>query len=320
MDLLPHLKKAVEIDSKREYWYIRTEHGNLYDAFKENNFIALGWNEITIDEIRKSIDNSDALRTRLASLSLSQEKARVKLTKEPINPDNVIDITTQKGKLKSSMIINKLQNFYNLKRGDVVVIPSAGSASFSFGVIADDKIYDDLKLSHDCLFRKRRKVNWVAHRDFDDLDAIFFTLKKSMHAISSVKFELSEHIDRVMNDLYFKDGFGHYVIRVKRKEDINASHLFGLGGDLLELLNIINERYNFQEPINETIVKINIQSEGDFVLKGKIGNSIVCLGLIISMASCTPSRYEPANDAEKEVISKIKSKIDSLEIDVNKDL
>lgn len=314
MDIQSYLKAATEIDTRRDYWFIRTEHGEFYETFKENKFIALGWNEITVEEIKKSIENSDSLRVRIASVSAAHEKQRAKISKEEEDKNNIIDLNTPKGKSKSSMIIHKLQNFYNLKKGDVVVIPSAGSSCFSFGIIEDNGIYVDLNNTKDCTFRKRRKVKWVTHKDFDELDTIFFMLKKSMHAISSVKGELADHIDRVMNDLYYKDGYGHYVIRVKKKEDINAQDLFDLGSDLMKLLKIINETHNFQETIGETIVKINVQSEGDFLLKGRIGNSVIALGILISMASCSPDKYIPANDEEKKAMSSALAKIDTLEI------
>lgn len=317
MDIQSYLKTTTEIDTKRDYWFIRTEHGEFYDTFKENKFIALGWNEITVEEIKKSLESSDSLRVRIASISASHEKERAKINKEEVDKNNIIDLRTPKGKSKSSMIINKLQNFYNLKKGDVVVIPSAGSACFSFGIIEDNGIYVDLDNTKDCTFRKRRKVRWVTHKDFDELDTIFFMLKKSMHAISSVKGELADHIDRVMNDLYYKDGYGHYVIRVKRKEDINAQDLFELGVDMISLLNIINETYDFKETINDTIVKINVQSDGDFLLKGKIGNSIICLGIIVGLAACNSDNYKPSNPKETEIMNRIKTKIDSLEIAVN---
>lgn len=135
MNIDKYLKGADEIDSNREYWYVRTDSGKLYDTFKYNNFIALGWNEITTEEIKKSLDNPEFLKKKISSISLRDEKTRIKLTNEEINYSNVIDLNTPSGKLKSSMIINKLQNFYNLKYGDVVVIPSYGSNEFSFGII-----------------------------------------------------------------------------------------------------------------------------------------------------------------------------------------
>lgn len=127
MNIDEFLKGADEIDGNREYWYVRTESGKLYDTFKHNNFIALGWNEITTDEIKKSFHNPEFLKKKIYSISVRDEKLRAKLTNEQINYSNIIDLATSSGKLKSSMIINKLQNFYNLRYGDVVVIPSYGS-------------------------------------------------------------------------------------------------------------------------------------------------------------------------------------------------
>lgn len=319
MELEKYLENAPELNEKCEYWFIRTDSGNFYDTFRENGFIALGWDEITVENIKDSIANSNALRNKIQKLSESYEETRAKASGQEIDRNNIIDLNTKSGKSKSSMVINKLQNFYNLKYGDVVVIPSYGSSRLSFGTIADSGVYVDNDNSLECSYRKRRKVNWVTHKRFEELDTIFFNLKRSMHAISSVKTGLAEHIDRVMHDIYFKDGYGHYVIRVKKKEDINAQDLFELGGDLMKLLSIINEQYAFNEPVNETVVKINVQSNGDILLKGKVGNSIIALSLIVSLAACDTSKKPeatPKSKEEKALLDNIKKRCDSLEIEV----
>jgi restriction system protein len=311
--------KTVEISSTRDYWFVRTDGGELYEAFSKHNFIAIGWDQITVEEIERSFEKDENLKLKIARLSKHEEDRRSRQLNEKFDPDNVIDLTTKSGKGKATTIAHKLQAFYKLTKGDVVVIPSYGTNILSFGVIADDKISTNLHGDFDVPYRKRRKVKWVVKdKDFDDLDGTFYALKKSMHAISSVKYELAEHIDRLMNDVFFKDGYGHYVIRVKKKEDVSATDLFSLGNDLLELLRILNRRYNFNEPIAETIVKINIQSEGEFVLKGRIGKSIVALSLAVSLIACeSPNdNYEAKTKEEKELIDKIKSGLDTLQVHV----
>lgn len=313
------IDRAVKIDGKRDYWLVRTEHGTYYETFKKNKFIALGWNDITVEEIKNSFDNEEHLRNRLAILSLKEETARAKAEQDEFNLNNVIDLKKRGGKQKASMIVNKLQNFYKLRKGDVIVIPSESSEQLSFGVIEDQGIYVDLNKSNDCDFRKRRKVKWIIHKDFEDLDTIFYMLKKSMHAISSIKFELAEHVDRVMNDMYFKEGNGYYVIRVKKKEDIKAEDLFELGNDLLKLLKIINNKYGYNEPVNETIVKINVQSDGDFVLIGKIGKGVITLGVVFNLVACSPDVKTDYNLSQEEIkiMQNLKKHADSLQIQIN---
>jgi restriction system protein len=249
---------------------------------------------------------------------VSEEKKRAKEYGRKENLLNAIDLTTQSGKSKASMILHKLQNFYSLKLGDVIVIPNYGSSKFSFGFIDDYGIYVDNEQGNECEYRKRRKVKWVVHRHFDELDTIFYNLKKSMHAISSVKSTLAEHIDRVMNDVYFKDGFGHYVIRVKKKEDIKAEDLFKLGEDIMKLLKIINEHNKYNENVSETIVKLNVQSDGDILLKGPIGNSIVSLALVFSLVACNENHNQviPDDHHTRRAVASLKDTLTSLEVQV----
>lgn len=285
-DFNKYINDTVEVDPNREYWFVRTEHGKYYNIFRDGNYIAIGWNDITINDIRTSLKDPNLIKHKLAELSEKAEKERAKANKEEPDQSNIINLATRQGKQSATGILTKLQRFFDLKKGDVVVIPNEGSSEFSFGIVQDTSIYDEIK-NDGCEYLKRRKVKWVAQRDFDGLDTIFYSLKKPRHAISSIKIELSEQIDKILNYVYFKDGVGHYVLRVKKKEDINASDLFQLGGGIIQLLEQINKFGKFDENITETIVKINVQSNGDILLKG--GKCVVILSLVFTLISCGDS-------------------------------
>ncbi len=308
-ELQKFIESTVDINVKKEYWYIRTDGGYYYDIFRENNFVALGWNEITVEDIRNSLIDPASLKKKLERVSRSFSSEQ-----------NPIDLDTLSGRKEATMIVHKLQHFYNLKKNDIVVIPDVKSRGFSFGYVNDIGISVESVGKYDCEYKKRRNIKWVAHKSFDELDKAFYTLKKSMHSISSVKVELEDHIDRVMNDLFFKNGYGHFVIRVGKKEDIKADELFELGKDLVELLKIINEKYGFNEPIDETFVKINVQSEGIFSLKGLVGRSVVTLGAILTMSACNPGDIKPGDipgERAQEILDSISSKFDSLQVDLD---
>jgi|GEM_PF-4710568 hypothetical protein len=56
------LKGTLELEPEKEYWFVRTDSGTYYDTFKENNFIALGWNNITVRDIKESLVNPEPLK------------------------------------------------------------------------------------------------------------------------------------------------------------------------------------------------------------------------------------------------------------------
>jgi len=320
-----YLSHIPEINVKKEYWFVRTEHGEYYKTFKSNDFIAIGWNEITIEDINKSFNNQESIKSKIALLSRKKEEDRAKKIGEKVDVRNIIDLIDKRGKMKATTIVNKLQIFSKLKRGDIVVIPNDGSSVLSFGIVDDDYIYIDSNKSNNCNFSKRRKVKWICEKRFNDLDKAFFVLKRNMHAISSIKTELAEHIDRVMNNVYFKDGYGYYVVRVKKQTDIPAKDLFELGADLMEILKLINDRGGYNESINNTIIKISVQSKGDFLLKGEIGKCIIALAFVVNTIGCSTNAqqpknlgiFEPQTEKEKKTLQNLRDKIDSLQIEVS---
>jgi hypothetical protein len=300
------LKGTPELSPDKKYWYVRSDSGLNYETFTNNNFIAIAWNYVTVEDIKNSLGNDSSLRTKLNNKFKNSEKYKDK-------KESVV-----KGAVTST--IGKLQDFYSMKRGDIVIVPNRKTTRLSFGVIEDDGIIVNNEGLHDCSYFKRRHVHWVEHRPFHELDRAFGVFKRNMHAITNLRSDLHEPIDRVMNTVYYKGGYGHYVVRINKREDIKASDLFKLGGHLLYLMEIINEREGFNEQVDDTIVKINVQSKGDFLLKSINGNTIIALAFALSVISCSNSIDEtpldPNNPEEVEMYHDIKNRMDSAQMEI----
>jgi hypothetical protein len=323
MGLSSFLEKVPTINPQRDYWFIRTDGGKYYSTFLEHKFIAIGWNFITPAQIQKSIEtvDGDSIKKSLVDASRIEEERRIIKEGGKLDKSRILDLDSQSGKVKASTTLNKLQTFYSLKRGDVIIIPNEGSHKLAFGIIVDSKIYEANPLDG-CEYTKRRKVTWIKERSFWSLDMGFYNLKKSMHAISSIKQELHSHIDQVMYDIYFKEGYGHYVVRVQKEGDIPAHELIGLGSSLLELLQYVNRRANFREHPEEVTMKINIQSPGDYSLKGKIGKSIFALAFVANTIACGDSgnnhqnlgQFAPQTESDRKMMDAYKKRHDSLRL------
>src|SRR5579859_5957173 len=100
------LERIVEylpqVSSKRRYWFVRTNHGLYYEDFLAENFIAIGYDEISLSDIQKANEKGEEGMSFLADKVIKQygEKAR------------------------QNYIASQLINFtYRIKKGDVVLIP-----------------------------------------------------------------------------------------------------------------------------------------------------------------------------------------------------
>lgn len=302
------IEKVEEIEGGKGYWFIRTESGKYFETFYENQFIAIGWNEISLENL-----------SRMPPSAIKEKIGTIK--SENIEPD------TAKGKGKITAIYNKLRKFENLRKGDLIIIPSYSSSRLAFGTIQDSKIYVETGDLNGCEFYKRKKVKWLTIENLKDLDSVFYKLIVSRHAMSDVK-RYEDYIDNVTNTLYLKNGFAHYVLYINTREDININSLLNLMASVKTLNEQINSFFDLNEDVDSSSIRLNLQSPGKIELKIRKGITLAILGAVLALA-VVPDMENKISDEEKtelnsfievnqDTISKINKAIIDLEIDREK--
>lgn len=288
------INTVESVNLKSNYWFVRTDYGKYFNDFYKGNFIAIGWDYLTLYEIKNS--PADVIKKRMAS------------TEE-------VDISTFGGKIKISAAYNKIQSFISLKKDDIIIIPSRNSDMLAFGRIMDDVVYEESSAKQ---FFKRRKVEWYTIKYIDDLNSIFYQVKSNQHTISSIN-NYASHIDRVIGNLFNKGDNTHYVLKIDQTEDINFVELTSLMDHIRTLIDHINSDFNFDEDTKEFYVKINLQSKGSLELIKK-GKSLAILAYLIFLTSCNELNQQPDNqikqfiDENKEILDKTSQVIDSLKM------
>ncbi|TSJ41536.1 hypothetical protein [Fluviicola chungangensis] len=260
--------QVAEINSQKEYWYVRTDGGEHYTDFVQNGYIGINWNFISASDIRE--ENLQYLRKSIITNSYKYRKV----------PYDKLGAGEKSSVTKT---INKLFTFQNLKKGDVVLIPSEEADRFSIGEIADDEIYTvSEKETSTGVFLKRRKVNWlktsIQHPYYNSL---FYLLKHS-HTIVSIK-KYADFIDSIMEELYIKDGDCFLSLRINKESEISLKDLKDLFDNYLGLISKVNNDFNFGEQIDTTTVKLSLNSPGFINIKLPVGKSLIVTSLIVSM-------------------------------------
>lgn len=262
-----------EIPSSMGYWFIRTNDGTYFETFIKNDFIAIGWNLVSLEDLNKS---DKELRDKIIRIEKFD--------------------STKKGTTgKVTSIINKLKNFRNLKQGDRIIVPSNSSSRLAFGIVEDSVVYTDVNESHDCTFHKRRKVNWVTIKNMTELDPNFFQIKISRHSISNIK-QHSVFIDKVYNSLFIKDNQTHFVIDIKTKGDINLKSLIKLMELIQKLVENVNREFGLNESIDDISIRLNLQSPGLMEIIKPYGKSLAIAAMSISLNSCNPGNAQLQNE------------------------
>ena len=260
MNIEEILNRVDNVKPESNYWFVRTDYGKYFNEFVENRYIAIGWDFLSLFELQNK----------------NEEYVRAKIIKE-----EKIDVSTFGGKVKLSTIYNKIGTFLSLKKDDVVVIPSKNSDELAFGRIVDDHAFEDGNAKE---FRKRRKVEWFALKSMRDLNPIFFKVKSNQHTISNIT-DYAPHIDRVMGVLFQKSDKTHYVLNIENPDDIKYDDLEILMRNIKTLVGNINDKFGFDDDLDEFYVKISLQSKGSLELI-KTGKALIILAFILSLTSC----------------------------------
>jgi restriction system protein len=272
MEINQILQKVENLSQDSRYLFVRTEKGLLFDQFTKENHIAIGWDYLTLYQLRK--------------LSINEIKEKIALKEN-------LDITKSKGKGMATMSYNKLMLFLNLKKDDIIIIPSRNSDRLAFGRIVDIEAYEEVEAER---FLKRRKIEWFKIFQMNDLNPIFYQVKSNHHTISHID-RFAPHIDRVIGNLFQKGDTTHYVLNIEKEEDINFNELNNLMDNIKTLLNKINNEFDFNENPDEFYIKINLQSKGAFELIKK-GKSLAVLAFLLSTVSCVDNQNQLVADSD----------------------
>lgn len=298
------VKQVKEIPEKTDYWFVRTDYGQYFDTYYENGFIAIGWNNITLEELKNPNDD---------------EKIRKKLLiSEQLDPNK----RGTKGTLTG--IINKLQSFVYLKKGDVIVMPSRNSSRYAFGIVQNTQVEIDIDNGKGCEYYKRKKIKWISIRNTSQLDPNFFTMRFTQHTISRID-DYSPYIDNVISSLYRKNNNTHFVLDIKTTKDINVNSLISLIDNIQILINEINKDFNLGEQIDNNSIRLHLQSPGQIEFKLPIGKSLITLAAILSLTCCNDDKQAIQSpelntfvNVNQDTISKIKTSMTELEADKDK--
>lgn len=254
------------LDTNINYWLVRTSDGDNYDEFVADNFIAIGWNEISdLDLIRDSATDEN-MREQL-------KKIITETLKQNDEKDN---------KKQAGLILSYMDKFVNvMKINDIVLIPSKGSNLIEFGIIESDPYIYNKKLFNpeddECNFVKRRKVKWIHREKRNHLDPYLYRLLYRHNAISDAN-DYAHNIDRTINKFYVKENKAHFILEVRRESDIFLNEMADLMSNTLKIIDDFNEAMGTSYDKKKIQMQINVQSPGFLEIFGNIETIFIVAG------------------------------------------
>lgn len=238
------------ISSDRSYWLVRTMGGEYYDYFVSNNIISIGYNEISLDEIKSSFSVSNPLM-RL---------------KEIINSKNQLKDNNDNG-ISANYAAPQIIKFYSdIKKGDIVIIPSTNSYKIQYGIVDSDVFeLSSIEIDDSCDFTKRRSVSWLGEELRNKINPKLQLAFSSFHIISNLN-KYSQYIDSLYSDFYMKGQETYLTIKIDTETDIDLND-FNVIHQLISFVNEFMNEMNIEGSEDNIKVKLYLESPGYAKLK-----------------------------------------------------
>lgn len=273
------------IKNDRNYWFVRTDGGNYYDDFVNGNFIAIGYNEISLADInivqKGGQENLDVLSDRI----------------KKVYPDE----------LRPGHIASQLERFtYKIKKGDVVIIPSESSTILHFGEVVSTPVYIDT-IGH-CDYTKRKRVKWLKSKPKRELEAELYKLIFTHQTVSDAN-EYADFIDRTLHKIYIKGEYASLVIPVKTKDKVKTNDFYDFGS-----LFSLSSEFCKEEGIDDGVeynIQSKVQSPGALVITTLSVLGVMAIGLILNGIAGGGFTFKFSR-SEKETKAETSAKTDGL--------
>lgn len=318
IDLTSIIPQLEALTVPRRYWMVRTMGGTYYGDFIRNNYIAIGFDEVSLSTLER------------LPVNYNQAKEALKI----IFADRYEDMN-QHGYYSSQLL-----HFYReIKENDVVIIPSNGASHVAIGIVQggmyeeENPVFDS---EHVCTFKKRRRVAWKVFCRRGNLPPMLQLVFNSRHPVSNVD-SYAPYVDSLLNDCYYKDDKLHLVLRIRTRDEVSMDDFFNL--------RIVKEwaeefcaemGYPIEDPI---AMKTQMESPGWLRLSTKSLLGLLAFGGIlvgISGGGIKWSSEEGLNmhtngilnsisdfldrKAKRQLYDPVKQSLDSLKIDSPKDI
>ena len=248
------------IPNGTNYWLIRTSSGKFFDDFYNNNYVAIGWNELSnIDYIKNSKDED--FKEYVKSIYPNEEKP--------------------------GYIANQIKRFlFEIKKGDIILIPSINSEYIAFGKVTSESAYirnipnKNTELSYlQCDFLKAIDVSWIKLVKRDEFDPYLYKLMSAHSTISNV-YKYENYINRILYPVYIKNNLIHTTFNVTTTEDIPVSSLASFLTTTLNSIDVFNSVTDNTIDKDSVNVKLSVQSPGPIEFIGYVMGG----GLIVAFS------------------------------------
>jgi len=250
MGLLSELTKEFnipKIEENQKVWFFRTKAGRYYHDFRINNYIALGWDLISPELIKDKEKSKESKKEAI----------------EKLYPDEK----------RPGLIYGQMDTFYNkMKKGDFIIIPSAGGRKISIGKMGDfsEEVHHQYEAEDypKCEYHHKRLVEWIKTVDSWQ-DIYLFKAIRAQQTISDIT-EVSALVFRNLFPIYVSGNTIHLMLQKETNNELNAFSNVEMLMGIFEILEETAELYRRDSFKKDVSLKTAVGSPGfwELILPG----------------------------------------------------
>ena len=285
--------------------------GDYFDEFINQKYVAIGYNEVSLEALRDIHMDDNAL---------------IRLLKE-----NIKDLYPEA--LRPGHISSQLLRFCNgIAVGDILVLPGFNSHRLAICRVTGEP-YEVQSITGLCPFSKRIPIDVLRITNRTRLPAKAQLMFNSRHPISDIT-EYASYIDSGLLDFYNKGDETHLLLKVNTESDVTVDQYACLFEFLKLAVQYCNEN-NMKASEGDVVIKTQMESPGfvHFISKNK--NILFAVGFLILLVNggglkwgdfdlSTPGLIQSCSDfldrnTDREMRDSMKEKLDSLKTDTPDD-
>lgn len=312
LESITYLNNYVHtVSHTSSYWMVRTMGGDYFDEFVSNNFIAIGYNEVRLQDI-SAVTPEDHVAFRQLR-------------------DSVHDLFPDAA--RPGHIASQLVRFCKgIAVGDIIVLPGYSSYRVAICRVSGEP-YEVAVPTGQCLFLKRLPVEVLRITDRTKLSPKAQLMFNSRHPISDLT-EYARYIDTGVRDFYNKGEETHLLLKVNTENDVT----FDQYSCLFQFLKWAEEyclENGMQASFRDVVIKTQLESPGFIHFISRNKNVLFALGMLVLLINggglksewfdlSTPGLIKSCSEfldrqTDRELRESMKEKLDSLGTDTPED-
>ncbi|EUB33220.1 MULTISPECIES: hypothetical protein [Fusobacterium] len=194
-------------------------------------------------------------------------------------------------------LATKVYNFFNeIKKGDIIVMPSYRKERIAFGIveneniILDDSLYlnESIKAAKNLTKEnpipdKRMEVKWIKLVKGSNLPGKLLLSLIAPHGLSAITDNnVIDLINTAMDTFFIKNETAYMTFDVRTESDIDLKDIANYFSTVNEVVDFTNEYFKDDERIN---LKINLNSPGTINFIGPAG-AVLIAGVLLAVLGC----------------------------------